>query len=480
VIDRFRRTLTAQTGFLISLNQPVQTGNDASVQRLLGGLAIIGIVALSAVTAPALAAAGPVSSIHTATRPAAAPTPPAVDCTTTSPDTCTVPHQTDDSLTVNFTVTLFNTACTQGQSSGCVYTVAVNVADNGYGTLPTYSTVCPWGTSKFAHMDSPPIAPGTTTVSCTTTFSWNPADSTPTDFSGNVLEGDGEGVHLTNYAHSYDIPYPVPPIEASFLATPVPDQPRAYTLVDTTKLPPGVEYSSQVWSVEDGGTTVYGFGSAGNDNSWTHTFTADGTYDVAFTVIDSAEQDVQAEQDVDVITIAAGPSLTVIESLKPKTDAARYDLKVAGKTIKAGAADGSYGSTGVKPGTYAVSQTISKGALTDFGVTLACASGGKSLGTVDATSADLTVKGASQVICLFTDIDTHSPHCDVPNVIGKSEPAAKAALVKAHCSLGKVTKPKKNKKAKHPKKLVVAKASPAEFAVRAAKAKVALTLKYKA
>jgi beta-lactam-binding protein with PASTA domain len=62
--------------------------------------------------------------------------------------------------------------------------------------------------------------------------------------------------------------------------------------------------------------------------------------------------------------------------------------------------------------------------------------------------------------------------CTVPKLKGKSLAAATSALRRAHCALGKVTKPKKHSKGK----LVVTSSSPSAGTKRPKGTKVKLTL----
>ena len=177
----------------------------------------------------------------------------------------------------------------------------------------------------------------------------------------------------------------------------------------------------------------------------------------------------------------SGKARTLIESLQPQTDPGRFDLKVDGKTLKAKAADGSDGETPAKAGTHVISQTISTGSLTDYAVLLQCTANGKLFLSTPATEAAVTLKSATAIVCTFTDVDTGTKHCDVPVLTGKSKDAAKSALGKADCTLGKVTLPKKPKKSKKhkAKKLVVASSSPSAYVVLKPKAKIGLTFRYK-
>jgi hypothetical protein len=70
---------------------------------------------------------------------------------------------------------------------------------------------------------------------------------------------------------------------------------------------------------------------------------------------------------------------------------------------------------------------------------------------------------------------TISPSCRVPNVKGKSLPAAKTALRAAHCAVGKIKKPTTKRK----RPLVVKSQSPGAGAIKRVGFHVALTLRYK-
>jgi thermitase len=95
-----------------------------------------------------------------------------------------------------------------------------------------------------------------------------------------------------------------------------------------------------------------------------------------------------------------------------------------------------------------------------------------------ARSLDVLVPAATPSAIKFLPpppATTTPPKCHVPKLKGKSLKKAKAALKRAHCRLGKVTKPKRRK----PGRLVVKSSKPRAGAVRKADAKVAVTLKRK-
>ncbi len=90
----------------------------------------------------------------------------------------------------------------------------------------------------------------------------------------------------------------------------------------------------------------------------------------------------------------------------------------------------------------------------------------------------VTVSAAKSVSATFVKNSTPpppAPKCVVPKLKGDSLAKAKSLLAKAHCSLGKVTKPKLKKHHKAPK-LVVGSTSPRAGSKRADHAKVAIKL----
>jgi hypothetical protein len=135
-------------------------------------------------------------------------------------------------------------------------------------------------------------------------------------------------------------------------------------------------------------------------------------------------------------------------------------------------------------GTGAGSVTCNGGACAPtypFGtsVTLAAAAASESTfngfsGGCSGTSCTLTIEANTAVTATFTK-NVPPPQCKVPKLKGLSLARAKSAITKAHCKVGKITKPKP-RKGKKLGPLVVKSSSPAAGAVRAAGTKVNLTL----
>lgn len=93
--------------------------------------------------------------------------------------------------------------------------------------------------------------------------------------------------------------------------------------------------------------------------------------------------------------------------------------------------------------------------------------------TVKVTATDHAGNSSSATLTVTV---TAPPHrCVVPRLKGKTLSQAKTALRKAHCKLGKVTKPRRPKHRKL-RKLVVKRSSPAAGKVKPVGTKVALTL----
>ena len=93
--------------------------------------------------------------------------------------------------------------------------------------------------------------------------------------------------------------------------------------------------------------------------------------------------------------------ITVIKKLVPATDKGRFDLKVAGTTVKASAGDGDSGSALVSPGHYQVTETAAAGTnLADYAASISCnktsASRTYGPGWVDVGSGD-------EVTCTITN-----------------------------------------------------------------------------
>src|SRR5205085_60238 len=93
--------------------------------------------------------------------------------------------------------------------------------------------------------------------------------------------------------------------------------------------------------------------------------------------------------------------------------------------------------------------------------------------TVRITATDGV--GNTSSTSFSVNVSAPANRCVVPRLKGKSLSQAKSALRKAHCKLGKVTKPRRHRHHKL-RKLVVKRAHPGAGSVRPRGTKVALTL----
>jgi hypothetical protein len=116
------------------------------------------------------------------------------------------------------------------------------------------------------------------------------------------------------------------------------------------------------------------------------------------------------------VTVAAGDvlactitnrrkaTITLAKHLVPSADAGRFDLKVGGAIVKAGAGDGDWGSTQVGAGTYTLSETAVLGTLlTDYTSSIACSLNGNPGAVVSGTSLKVTVATGDVLACTITN-----------------------------------------------------------------------------
>ncbi len=101
----------------------------------------------------------------------------------------------------------------------------------------------------------------------------------------------------------------------------------------------------------------------------------------------------------------APASISVTKDLIPASDAGRFDLKVAGTVVKAGAGDGDSGGTGVVAGTYRVAEGAAAGtSLSDYATSIACTINGNPGPSANGTTQlDVTVATGDQVVCTITN-----------------------------------------------------------------------------
>jgi trimeric autotransporter adhesin len=101
----------------------------------------------------------------------------------------------------------------------------------------------------------------------------------------------------------------------------------------------------------------------------------------------------------------APASISVTKDLIPASDAGRFDLKVAGTVVKAGAGDGDSGATGVVAGTYRVTESAAAGtSLSDYSTSIACTiNGNPGPSAKGTTQLDVTVATGDQAVCTITN-----------------------------------------------------------------------------
>ena len=101
----------------------------------------------------------------------------------------------------------------------------------------------------------------------------------------------------------------------------------------------------------------------------------------------------------------APASITVTKQLLPASDPGRFDLKVAGTVVKAGAGNGEAGAFGVSPGTYRVSESAAAGTtLSSYSTSIACTINGNPGPTAEGTTqVDVTVAEGDQATCTITN-----------------------------------------------------------------------------
>jgi hypothetical protein len=97
--------------------------------------------------------------------------------------------------------------------------------------------------------------------------------------------------------------------------------------------------------------------------------------------------------------------ISVTKQLRPTSDSGRFDLKVAGTVVKAGAGDGGSGSLGVDPGTYRVAETAGGGTSpSDYSTSIACTLNGNPGPAADGTThLDVTVAAGDSLACTITN-----------------------------------------------------------------------------
>ena len=103
---------------------------------------------------------------------------------------------------------------------------------------------------------------------------------------------------------------------------------------------------------------------------------------------------------------AQAPSaIAVTKQLLPASDPGRFDLKVAGTLVKAGAGDGGSGVIGLAPGTYRVSESAAPATnLSDYATSIACTMNGNPGPAADGTThLDVTVATGDNVACTITN-----------------------------------------------------------------------------
>ncbi len=101
----------------------------------------------------------------------------------------------------------------------------------------------------------------------------------------------------------------------------------------------------------------------------------------------------------------APATITVTKELVPASDPGRFDLKAAGKVVKAAAGNGGAGANGVAPGTYRVAETAAAGTnLSGYVTSIACTINGNPGPSADGrTQLDVTVADGDQAACTITN-----------------------------------------------------------------------------
>jgi PKD repeat protein len=384
-------------------------------------------------------------------------------------DTCTITGLTDDSVSMTWTVTPVSPYCTISADDDCIYSFqsVFDMSLQGTNTF-TVSGSCPGavaggtftvGSADIALMDADPLT-------CSATWTWDRASEFPQQVFLGMTEITGQGLLETpDQDHTFGANLAPPGPYAAFTSAAGSGQ-GAYTFTDASySLVPHVGITEENWTSSDGGD--------GTGATWDHTFDKDGKYDVTLEVTDSNGNTDSVTHQVSVtsaVSRRSSASITIKEKLSPAKDAGRFDLMAGNKKVKSKAGNGDHGAVQVKAGTYLVRQLAKTVALSHYAVRMRCTKNGHQDLSASASAGAVKLAAGDAVVCTFNDTRTSVSHCDVPALAGKSKAAAKRALTKAHCRLGKV---RSKAAGRSP---VVEASSPAAYAVRKKGTKVSLVL----
>jgi len=97
-------------------------------------------------------------------------------------------------------------------------------------------------------------------------------------------------------------------------------------------------------------------------------------------------------------------TIRVVKHLVPSSDPGRFDLKIGGTVVKAGAGDGDSGSSQVGAGTYTVSEVAAAGtSLADYTSSIACTRNGGSGPSGNGASLNMNVSWGDVLVCTITN-----------------------------------------------------------------------------
>ena len=408
--------------------------------------------------------------------PVSAATAPACTADTTHfpSDSCSVTALTDHSMTESFTTVPKYPTCQNGAPDPGTFEMfgqfALSMAGPGAGADDVkISGSCPDADANMT-FTTPTDYVGDFNAepqTCSITWTWNAATEFPLDSAINMTEEDGEAITDSPMAdHTFGVTLPPPGPVADFTATPSNSDPGEFTFTDKSySVISNVTIKHEAWSTSDG--------DSGTGKTWDHTFAAIGTYQVDLTVTDSNGKTASTSQHVKVTGVGGGSaSISVKEALSPVGDQGRFDLYVGTKLVKASAGDGDHGVAHVTPGRYLVVQRAMTVGLTHYGIRLSCTKNGRHDFTTASYGATVKVSAGDAEVCTFTDTRSTANHCDVPQLAGRSLPAAKRALRAADCAVGKIHRHKHAK----PSSLVVRSTAPQAFAVTKARRPVSIVM----
>jgi hypothetical protein len=105
------------------------------------------------------------------------------------------------------------------------------------------------------------------------------------------------------------------------------------------------------------------------------------------------------------VFVQAPAAIAVTKQLLPASDPGRFDLRIGGTLVKAGAGNGDSGSIGVAAGTYRVSESAAAGtSLSDYSTSIACMVNGNPGPAADGTThLEVTVATGDNLACTITN-----------------------------------------------------------------------------